>query len=166
MTYYYYYYYHYYLWNICVENMKWYISPLVTVCINVFSKHQYFNWQQAVYPQNAMDNMILQRWTMALIYMIHVYELILTSSVVEKFQKLSAELVIDVVCFDVACCDATTTIYIYIMIIIMLHLYSANLKNGEKSPCSKALLSRKHWKESQTIYSYNIRFSGSRDTPH
>ena len=29
-------------------------------------------------------------------------------------------------------------------IIIMLHLYSANLKNGEKSPCSKALVSRKH----------------------
>ena len=29
-------------------------------------------------------------------------------------------------------------------IIIMLHLYSANLKNGEKSPCSKALISRKH----------------------
>ena len=62
-----------------------------------------------------------------------------------------------------------TSVFIYIiimMIIIMLHLYSANFKNGEKSPCSKALLNRKHLKESQTIYSYNIRVSGSRDTPH
>ena len=35
---------------------------------------------------------------------------------------------------------------IIIIIIIMLHLYSANFKNGEKSPCSKALLNRKHLK--------------------
>ena len=37
-------------------------------------------------------------------------------------------------------------IIIIIIIIIMLHLYSANFKNGEKSPCSKALLNRKHLK--------------------
>ena len=34
----------------------------------------------------------------------------------------------------------------HIIIIIMLYLYSANFKNGEKSPCSKALLNRKHLK--------------------